>query len=118
MKDWKFKASTQDINDINYSGHSYKTIKSDGTETELHDEPDTIINTSCEHIENFSKWYDKIPEGKLVILQSNNFFEVDEHVNCSKDIDEFKAQAPCKEYLYTGTLDLEKYNRFMIIGIK
>lgn len=118
MKDWQFKASTADIKDINYSGYTYKTLKSDASESELYDEPDTIINTSCEHIDNFSEWYDKIPEGKLVILQSNNYFEVEEHVNCSNDIEEFKAQAPCKEYLFTGTLDLGIYKRFMIIGRK
>ena len=118
MKDWQFKASTADIKDINYSGYTYKTLKSDGSESELYDEPNTIINTSCEHIDNFSEWYDKIPDNKLVILQSNNYFDVEEHVNCSNNIDEFKAQAPCKEYLFTGTLDLGKYKRFMIIGIK
>lgn len=118
MKDWQFKASTADIKDINYSGYTYKTIKSDGTESELYDEPDTIINTSCEHIPDFSKWYDKIPEGKLVILQSNNYFDVEEHVNCSNNVEEFKAQAPCKEYLFSGTLDLGIYKRFMIIGRK
>ena len=118
MKDWQFKASTADIKDINYSGYTYKTLKSDGSESELYDEPNTIINTSCEHIDNFSEWYDKIPDDKLVILQSNNYFEVEEHVNCSNNIDEFKAQAPCKEYLFTGTLDLGIYKRFMIIGKK
>ena len=118
MKDWQFKASTADIKDINYSGYTYKTIKSDGTESELYDETDTIINTSCEHIPDFSKWYDKIPEGKLVILQSNNYFDVEEHVNCSNNVEEFKAQAPCKEYLFSGTLDLGIYKRFMIIGRK
>lgn len=118
MKDWQFKASTADIKDINYSGYTYKTIKSDGTESELYDEPDTIINTSCEHIPDFSEWYDKIPEGKLVILQSNNYFDVEEHVNCSNNVEEFKAQAPCKEYLFSGTLDLGIYKRFMIIGRK
>ena len=47
---------------------------------------------------------------KLVILQSNNYFDVEEHVNCSNNIDEFKAQAHCKEYLFTGTLDLGYIN--------
>ena len=37
------------------------------------------------------KYYDK-----LVILQSNNYFDVEEHVNCPNNIDEFKAQALVK----------------------
>jgi hypothetical protein len=83
--------------------------------------PDTIINTSCEHIPNFKEWYNKIPAGKLVILQSNNFFELDEHINCVNDLDDFASQAPLSEILYEGELDLSKhvnYTRFMRIGIK
>ena len=93
---WKFKSSTKDIMDINYEFERYEVIRADGTTCPLDDTPDTIINTSCEHIENFAEWYDKIPAGKLVILQSNNFFEVDEHVNCSIDIDDFSRQTPLK----------------------
>ena len=82
---WKFKSSTKDIMDINYEFERYEVIRADGTTCPLDDTPDTIINTSCEHIENFEEWYAKIPVGKLVILQSNNFFDVDEHVNCVED---------------------------------
>ena len=67
---WKFKSSTKDIMDINYEFERYEVIRADGTTCPLDDTPDTIINTSCEHIENFAEWYDKIPAGKLVILQS------------------------------------------------
>ena len=53
MKEWKFKSCTQDIHDINYDTHVYNVNRSDGSICELTDSPDTIINTSCEHIENF-----------------------------------------------------------------
>ena len=115
---WKFKSSTKDIMDINYEFERYEVIRADGTTCPLDDTPDTIINTSCEHIENFAEWYDKIPAGKLVILQSNNFFEVDEHVNCSIDIDDFSRQTPLKSVLYSNSLELEKYTRYMRIGYK
>tara|TARA_B100000282_G_scaffold254703_1_gene200369 strand:- start:1108 stop:2304 length:1197 start_codon:yes stop_codon:yes gene_type:complete len=120
VDNWKFKAITDDIKNINYFGHQWQmwSNKNNRLSNPISDTPDTIINTSCEHIDNFAEWYDKIPYDKLVILQSNNYFEIEEHVNCSKDIDEFKAQAPCKEYLFTGTLDLGIYKRFMIIGKK
>lgn len=120
VDNWKFKAITEDIKNINYFGHQWQmwSNKNNRLSNPISDTPDTIINTSCEHIDNFAEWYDKIPYGKLVILQSNNYFDVKEHVNCSNDIDEFKAQAPCNEYLFTGTLDLGIYKRFMIIGIK
>jgi len=115
---WQFKSSTKDIMDINYKSESYEVIRADGTACTLDDTPDTIINTSCEHIENFTEWYDKIPDGKLVILQSNNFFDVDEHVNCSIDIDDFSRQTPLKSVLYSNSLELEKYTRYMRIGYK
>ena len=54
------------------------------------DVPDTIINTSCEHIHDFELWYNKIPKGKLIILQGNDYFELNEHVNCSADQDSFE----------------------------
>jgi len=124
LKDWKFKAATEDIHNINYTGHTYNTIKSsspyayDDTLVELHDEPNTIINTSCEHIEDFDTWYCNIPAGKLVILQSNNYFELEEHISCVKDIEEFRNQCPMGNLLYGGTIELQKYNRFMLIGRK
>jgi len=118
MQDWKFKASTQDIHDIDYSNHVYHVYRSDGSQCELTDSPDTVINTSCEHIINFEKWYSKIPTGKLVILQTNNYFEIPEHINCSKSLEQFASQTPMTTILYEGELFLDKYLRFMRIGIK
>lgn len=118
MKDWQFKSCTQDIHDINYETHVYNVNRSDGSVCELTDSPDTVINTSCEHIDNFKEWYDKIPEGKIVILQTNNYFDLPEHVNCSKSLDDFAEQTHMTEVLYAGELSLEKYSRFMRIGIK
>jgi len=118
MEDWKFQASTQDIKDINYSIHTFMVNRVDGTACQLIESPDTIINTSCEHIENFSEWYDLIPEGKLVILQSNDYYEIEEHVNCVGSIEEFVVKAPMNNILYSGEFDLPKYRRFMIIGYK
>ena len=47
---------------------------------------DTIINTRCEHILDFPVGIAKYPNGKLIVLQTNNFFEIEEHVNCVKDL--------------------------------
>ena len=120
IEQWRFKSITQDIMDIDYNEHTWQfwSNANNRMSRPITDKPDTIINTSCEHIENFAEWYAKIPDGKLVILQSNNFFEVAEHVNCVNDIEEFKAQAPMSEVLYSGELELPKYKRFMLIGYK
>tara|TARA_R110002124_G_scaffold258423_1_gene424242 strand:+ start:47 stop:736 length:690 start_codon:yes stop_codon:yes gene_type:complete len=117
-KDWRFKASTADIHNIEYTDYTYKTKRFNGTVCEITDTAETVINTSCEHIENFAEWYSKIPKQTLTVLQSNNYFEIEDHINCSKNILEFAEQTPMTNCLYSGALELPKYTRFMRIGIK
>jgi hypothetical protein len=114
---WQFKASTLDIHNISYPTE-YTTYRYNGTSQTLSESPDTIINTSCEHINNFDIWYNNIPDGKLVILQTNNFLEVEGHINCSTSLEEFAKQTPMTQIFYQGELPLEKYTRYMRIGIK
>ena len=114
---WKFKASTLDIYDIEYP-LTYTTQKSNGKPQQLIDNPNTIINTSCEHLANFSTWYDNIPNGTLCVLQSNNYFEIEDHVNCSASLNEFHDSIAMATTLYKGELELSKYTRYMKIGIK
>ena len=116
--DWKFKPATYDIHEINYTNFVYDVSRSNGEIVELVDKPDTVINTSCEHIENFSKWYNIIPQGTLLCLQSNDYFGIAEHVNCSTSLDEFDKITPMSETLYIGKIDFQKYSRFMKIGYK
>lgn len=115
---WKFKPVIQDIHDINFEEHCYIVAKKDGEFETLYDSPDTIINTSCEHIENFETWYNKIPSGKLVVLQCNNFKEIEEHVNTHDTLESFAKQTPLETELYSGELDLGKYKRWMRIGYR
>jgi hypothetical protein len=79
---------------------------------------DLIVNTSCEHIEKFDDWYEKIKDGNFVLLQSNNFFDCEEHVNCVESLREFKQMAPMKDLIFSGTMEFEQYSRFMLIGYK
>jgi hypothetical protein len=117
ITNWKFKASTLDILKMDFPTN-YITFRADGSSVELTEMPDTIINTSCEHIDDFNFWYNKIPKEKLVILQSNNYFDIKEHVNCSRTLEEFVTQTPMTSVLYSGELDLGIYKRFMRMGIK
>jgi len=120
VDNWRFKAVTKDIMHITYDEHWWESWSNANNRMSkpILDIPDTIINTSCEHIPNFAEWYAKIPDGKLVVLQSNNYFEIDEHVNCVNDIYEFKTMAPMTTLLYIGEIELSKYTRFMLIGYK
>jgi hypothetical protein len=117
MDGWKFKASTLDILDMVFPT-THTTYRANGTSLKLTEMPDTVINTSCEHIHNFESWYSKIPAGMLVVLQSNNFHEVEEHVNCVNSLEDFKSMAPMSTLIYAGELELEKYSRYMIIGYR
>lgn len=115
---WKFKSVIQDIHDINFTNHSYIVSKGKNDFEVLYDTPDTVINTSCEHINNFEEWYAKIPNGKLVILQCNDYVEIEEHVNCHETLQEFETQTPLEVELFSGELQLDKYKRYMRIGYK
>ena len=115
---WRFKAQTADINELDFFVTRFETERDDGTFQPLKERFDTIVNTSCEHIEGFDSWYNKIPAGKLMILQSNNYFEIDEHVNCSDSLEAFAKQTPMSQVLYQGELELEKYTRYMRIGYR
>lgn len=119
---WQFKATTTDINNLQWDSNgfcTYYTQKPDGTLQKLYDKPDVIINTSCEHIENFPFWMDTLPKNTLLILQSNDLV-IDEHINRVSSIEEFKEQTNLKCVLFEGELKHEEagYTRYMLIGIK
>jgi hypothetical protein len=79
---------------------------------------DLVINTSCEHLAEFGRWYERIPDGKRLVLQSNDYFACDQHVNCVPDLDAFRAQAPLRDVLFAGERRMRRYVRFMLIGRK
>ena len=78
-----------------------------------------VINTSCEHItqEQYEKWLDNQPDDALFVMQSNNYFELEEHIRCSTDIDDFMRISNIKPY-WRGNFETPKYTRYMIIGKK
>jgi hypothetical protein len=115
---WRFKASTLDMLALDYAHSRFSTKRADGSVVVVEERPDTIINTSCEHLVQFSGWWERIPHGKLVILQSNDFRIPAEHVNCKSSLAEFRESAPLSRELFAGELPLPDYRRFMLIGYK
>ena len=53
----------------------------------------------------------------IVVLQSNNFKDNKEHLNCMDDLAEFKRKSKLKVDL-EEELELPKYKRFLICGRK
>jgi len=80
-----------------------------------------VICTSCEHLHQDTIYatIDKIEKDTLVVLQSNDYKEIGQHINCVDTIQDFANQ-------YVGKLrnikfyekDFGKYKRFMVIGTK
>jgi hypothetical protein len=81
--------------------------------------PDLIINTSAEHMTD--DWFNQIRFKELdsdpvVIIQSNNLFDIPEHINCVHSTDHMEKKFPMREILYSGEIQLQGYKRFMLIG--
>ena len=58
------------------------------------------------------------PGGQPLVLQSNDYFACEQHVNCVADLAAFRAQAPMREELFAGERRMRRYVRFMLIGRK
>jgi len=83
-------------------------------------EPNLVINTSTEHVtqEVYDNWYNAIPAGTLIVIQSNDYFKCDEHIRCSRNLKEFLQQNSVVDAYYSGTLDTDMYARFMAVWRK
>ena len=80
---------------------------------------DVVINTSCEHIsqEQYEQWLSNQPDDAIFVIQSNNYFELPEHIRCATDADDFMRMSKIKP-LWRGEFETPKYTRYMIIGKK
>lgn len=96
----RFTALTGDMYGLDYAGA----------------QPDLVINTSCEHIEDLPGWLALVPEGTRVLLQSNDYFSEPTHINCVASAEAFEKMAGLKEVRFSGALPLKNYTRFMLIG--
>ena len=123
LENYKVKSVELDLTDYSWlsrTGCEY-TLKNynNNQETKEKTNPDLIINTSAEHFHE--RWYHKfanrpLETNPLFVIQTNNLFEVEEHINAVHSIEEMKIKFPMKEILYEGELQLKGYKRFMIIG--
>ena len=104
----QFAARTADMLDYDYGGDSTAAARA----------ASLVINTSCEHLADFGRWYERIPAGQLLVLQSNDYYACREHINSVPDLETFRAQAPMREPLFAGERKLRRYVRFMLIGRK
>ena len=105
----------------NYFNHDFvKTSTRDLVTTGgIYKEVDLVINTSSEHMSNLpdlikNKEYS---ESCIFALQSNNMFDIEDHTNCVQSKEELIKKSGLNNILYSGKLDLDNYERYMVIGL-
>ena len=87
---------------------------------------DLFINTSCEHMKSMREW-GPAPKYKnpwwnrcspaYFAFQSNNMFDIPTHINCVKNIEEFKQQLPDNaEVLIEDEIKDDRGTRFTLVG--
>ena len=85
-----------------------------------------IINTSCEHMKPMKEWgpapqyknpwWDRVSPTYFA-FQSNAMFDISTHINCVKNIEEFKKQLPDRaKVLIEDEIPDERGTRFTLIG--
>jgi hypothetical protein len=122
LENHKVKAVCADINQLILHKNGYEwTVENfrDGTKYSEKFLPDLIINTSAEHMteEWFYQLRFKQLEGDpIVAIQSNNLFDIPEHVNCVHSVNHMKKKFPMRKVLFAGELQLKGYKRVMLIG--
>lgn len=122
LENHKVKSINADINNLTLHKNGYEwTVENfrEGTSYSEKFLPDLIINTSAEHMKEdwfFQIKFKEIESDPIVAIQSNNLFDIPEHINCVHSIDHMKKKFPMREILYEGELQLKGYKRVMLIG--
>lgn len=78
-----------------------------------------IINTSCEHMEPEDlKLITNMKKHKTIVcFQGNNYHKIQSHINTHNSLDEFVSSLDLTRVLYKGQLEINGYDRYMVIGI-
>jgi hypothetical protein len=101
-RNWQFKSIVSDANAFDYDNY------------------DCVINTVVEHIDS-NLWFEKIPKGSLVVLQSNNMKHED-HIHNHKSLKDFDNSYNFSDTFFLGQKDFMypnwNFKRYMKIGIK
>jgi hypothetical protein len=116
------KSVCADINGLTLHKNGYEwSVENFRDSTEYSEKflPDLVINTSAEHMTE--EWFHQLrfkqlASDPIVAIQSNNLFDLPEHVNCVHSVDHMMKKFPMREVLFAGELQLKGYKRVMLIG--
>lgn len=112
--------NTKQVGEILNQRYNYEHVTANMCLYKHPSDPSLIINTSAEHITQaeFNVWLQNQPSNVPIVIQSNDYYQVDEHVNCIDSVQQLVENV--KQYVNVHnsfTLPLQNYNRFMILGI-
>ena len=76
-----------------------------------------IINTSCEHMNPMNKLKALNKSNGYFAFQSNDMFDIPTHINCVKDINEFREQLPNNaQIIFEDEVKDDRGTRFTLVG--
>ena len=115
LRDWRFKANTQDLFNVNYIENEFQTRLQNGRLSSPYTEiPGTIINCSVSHLTNFQDWYEMIPDTKRVIVVGETG-DVPRPFPSSQN---FNLRFPMSFEQYSGVITVGEKQFFMKMGLK
>ena len=119
----------------NYNNIEYICDDVFKTYRDVYIDTNLIINTSCEHMPPMKEWKwfgggamendtdisvfknPKLPNECYFAFQSNNMFDIEGHINCVNNLQEFKNQLPERaEVLYDEEIVDTRGTRYMLVG--
>lgn len=108
LQEWKFRAFTADVQRLSY------------TSGEFGAPPHLVINSVVEHLSG-SHWFDAIPAGTWVALQSTDMPHA-QHCRTHASLEEFRSCFPLSHVAYSGSKEFKypdkSFSRWMVIGRK
>ncbi len=120
-RQWQFKAITGDATTYDFAhfkAHTQQEINGEIHEIDFEVHPvNTIINTSCEHFA-LDSWLPKVPKGTLLIAQSNDNEDLEEHNFCHESLQDFESALMLDKVILCAEMTLPTYKRFLVIGQK
>ena len=85
---------------------------------------DILICTSCEHItdDQILTWIKRKKEDSLIVLQSNDYFQIEDHINCKLSLSQLSSSITKKakkkkidlRVINSYELEMPRYTRFML----
>jgi hypothetical protein len=115
LNDWKFKATTQDIFNIDYAENTFSARLPNGNLSSPFSEiPGTIINHNVSNLKKYEAWWDMLPNMRRVIVVGESG-DVPRPFSSSNA---FNRKFPMYTETYTGVKKVGNKHYFMKIGYK